>query len=321
VGTNTNLGNIPSSMVNSYTYGAGTAVTLYDTTDFLPSGQAVPFVGYTGEVRVSLDDLDGNGRPDIVAAAGVGAQPHIRVLDIETGVSKMSFLAFDQGYRGGMFVSTGDINGDHHADIAVVSGLGSRSHVKVFDGKTGAEIASFYAFEEGFTGGATLAVGDTDGDGVAEIIVGKGPGDLPLVRVFEQGANGWQMRSEFLGFEQYFRGGVFVAVGDIGGDNRIEIAVGANAGASASVALFDAKTKNFIDQFYAYGQLDNVGPFKGGARVAIEDYNRDGVAELITGAGPGSYPHLRVWEVDQAIREIASLLVAESGYTGGVHLG
>jgi serralysin len=232
----------------------------------------------------------------------------------------MSFLAFDAAYRGGLYVSTGDINGDNQKDIVVASGIGARSHIKVFDGKTGAETASFYAFEEGFTGGSTVAVGDTDGDGVAEIVVGKGPGSEPLVRIFQQSAAGWSQRSEFLAFDRLFRGGVYVAVGDIGGDHRIEIAVGANAGANAAVAVFNAKTTEHLDQFYAYGQLDNVAPFNGGVRVAIEDYNRDGNADLITGAGPGGFPHLRAWDL-RDLSQIASLLVAEDNYKGGVNLG
>ena len=320
IGTTTNVGQIPRGLVNPMTYESGTAVTLYDTADFKPSGQAVPFVGYNGDVRVALDDIDANGVPDIVAGAGAGAQPHVRVLDIETGVSKMSFLAFDAAYRGGLFVSTGDINSDNYKDIVVASGTGTRSHIKVFDGKTGDEIASFYAFEEGFTGGSTVAVGDADGDGIAEIVVGKGPGNEPLVRIFEQKNGAWGQRSEFLAFDRLFRGGVYVAVGDIGGDSRIEIAVGANAGANAAVAVFNAKTTEHLDQFYAYGQLDNVAPFTGGVRVAIEDYNRDGNADLITGAGPGGFPHLRAWDL-RDLSQIASLLVAEENYKGGVNLG
>jgi hypothetical protein len=320
IGTNTNVGQIPNGLVNPLTFEQGTAVTLYDAADFKPSGQAVPFVGYKGEVRVALDDIDGDNVPDIVAAPGFGAQSHVRVLDIETGVSKMSFLAFDEAYLGGLFLSTGDINGDNYNDIVVASGIGTRSHIKVFDGKTGAEIASFYAFEEGFTGGSTVAVGDTDGDGIAEIIVGKGPGSVPLVRIFEQKNGDWGQRSEFLAFDRLFRGGVYVAVGDIGGDQRMEIAVGANAGASAAVAVFNAKTTEHLDQFYAYGQVDNVGPFRGGVRVAIQDYNLDGNADLITGAGPGSFPHLRAWDL-QDLSQIASLLVAEDNYKGGVNVG
>ncbi|HCA52327.1 MAG TPA: hypothetical protein DEP24_05080, partial [Mycobacterium sp.] len=168
IGTTTNVGQIPRGLVNPMTYESGTAVTLYDTADFKPSGQAVPFVGYNGDVRVALDDIDANGVPDIVAGAGAGAQPHVRVLDIETGVSKMSFLAFDAAYRGGLFVSTGDINSDNYKDIVVASGIGTRSHIKVFDGKTGAEIASFYAFEEVAQSTELLHFRDTDGDGIAD---------------------------------------------------------------------------------------------------------------------------------------------------------
>ena len=320
IGAATNVGQIPEGQVNNSTFAVGTAVTLYDTTDFKPSSQVVPFVGYTGEVRVALEDIEGDGRPEVIAAAGAGAQPHVRVIDPETGISKLSFLAFDPAYKGGLFVNAADVTGDGTKDIVISSGLGVRSHIKIFDGSTGLELASFYAFEEGFKGGSTVAVGDTDGDGVAEIVVGKGPGSEPLVRIFEQKSDGWSQRSEFLAFERFFRGGVYVAIGDIGGDGRTEIAVGANAGAGAAVAIFNAKTTEHIDQFYAYGQVDGVGGFRGGVRVAIEDYNRDGKADLITGAGPGSYPHLRVWDLTD-LSQIASLLVAEDNYKGGVNLG
>jgi hypothetical protein len=165
-----------------------------------------------------------------------------------------------------------------------------------------------------------VAVGDTDGDGIAEIIAGKGPGSEPLVRVFQQGGAGWEKRAEFNAFERFFKGGVYVAVGDIGGDGRFEIAVGANAGANAAVAVFNATTLEHLDQFYAYGQVDDIGPFRGGVRVTIEDYNRDGKADLVTGAGPGSFAHLRVWDLED-LTQIASILVAEERYRGGVNLG
>ena len=55
-------------------------------------------------------------------------------------------------------------------------------------------------------------------------------------------------------------------------------------------------------------------------RVAIQDYNLDGNADLVTGAGPGSFPHLRAWDL-QDLSQIASLLVAEENYKGGVNVG
>ena len=44
--------------------------------------------------------------------------------------------------------------------------------------------------------------------------------------------------------------------------------------------------------FFAYHPL-----FSGGVSVATGDLDGDGVAEVITGAGPGGGPHVRVWRI------------------------
>jgi hypothetical protein len=79
----------------------------------------------------------------------------------------------------------------------------------VFDGVTGAEVRSFFAFAPAFAGGVRVAAGDVTGDGKAEIIVGAGPGGAPEVRVFDGATSA--LVSSMLVYPVSFTGGVFVA--------------------------------------------------------------------------------------------------------------
>ena len=166
------------------------------------------FEGFSGGFTVGSGDVTGDGVDDIVVGAGAGAAgPHVKVFDGVTGAEIRSFFAFDVGFVGGVTVGVGDVTGDGIADIVVGAGPGAGSHVKVFDGDTGEEIRSFFAFDAGFVGGVTVGVSDVNGDGVADIMVGAGPGAGPHVKSFD-GLTGDELQS-FFAFDE-FSGGVFV---------------------------------------------------------------------------------------------------------------
>lgn len=252
---------------------------------------------FVGGVRVAVGDVTGDGTPDIVTGPGPGGGPDVHVYDGNTGGLIRQFFAFDPRFAGGVFVAAGDVNGDGRADIVIGADTTGGPNVIVFDGKTNAIIQNFFAFDPTFGGGARVAVGDVEGIGRADIIVGAGPGGAPNVRAFS-GISGQPIGGffgSFMAFDPNFVGGVYVAAGDVNGDGLAEIIAGAGAGGGPAVSVFD-RNGSMLSSFFAYS-LDNafsqtpgIGPFVSGVRVGAVDLDGDGSVEVVTipGAGRGS---------------------------------
>src|SRR5262249_6270337 len=101
--------------------------------------------------------------------------------------------------------------------IAVAPDVGGPPEVKVYDVRTGALKLDFYAYDGSFTGGVRVAVADLNNDGYPDIITGTGPGTAPEVRAFDGRTSA--MILDFYAYSPVFTGGIFVAAGDLNGDN------------------------------------------------------------------------------------------------------
>ena len=266
---------------------------------------------FLGGVRVAGGDVNGDGRPDIITAAGPGAAPRVRIFDAN-GNRRATFLVFDSEFRGGVSVAGGDWDGDGRDDIIVGSGPGATAHVKVIDGLRGTELASSFPFG-GFTGGVVVGVGDVNGDGRPDIITGTGSGDVPTVVKVIDGRTDREIRTFF----PYggFAGGVSVAVGDVNGDGRDDIITGAGAGGGPHVKVFDGSTGAESRSFFAYSP-----GFLGGVNVAAGDVNGDGIPDIIVGKGPGSKPHVKVFD-GVTNEKVVKLLAYDPAFRGGVFVG
>lgn len=145
--------------------------------------------------------------------------------------------------------------------------------------------------------GANVAVGDIDGDGVAELIVGAGDGSAnpATVRVFKAD------KTQFLEFVPFASlNGVRVAAADLDGDGRAEIIVspagGADNAGKVAVYTFDPAQKKMVStgiEFTAY-------TYGYGGNIAVADIDGTGKPVIITAPGFGRQnPALvKLWKVD-----------------------
>jgi ELWxxDGT repeat protein len=271
--------------------------------------------GFRGGVRVAVGDVDGDGTDDIITAPGPGGGPHIRVFSGADGHPLASFFAYAGSFTAGVYIAAADIDGDSRADIATGAGEGGGPHIQVFSGKTFQPLRSFMAYAAGFTGGIRVAAGDVNGDGVPDLITGTGPGGGPHVQAFS-GKDGSLLRS-FMAYDPGFRGGLFVAAGDVTGDGAADIVTAAGRGGGPHVQVFDGRNPAAapVASFFAYDAA-----FRGGARVAAADFDGDGRADLITAAGPGGAPHVRVRRCP-GLQDLYGMLVYDPAFLGGVFVG
>jgi cyclophilin family peptidyl-prolyl cis-trans isomerase len=215
------------------------------------------------------------------------------------------------GFFGGVSIASGDIEGNHIPDIVIGAGPGGGPHVKVFSGRDGSLIRSFMAYDPGFTGGVNVAVADVDGDGTPDIITGPGPGGGPNVRVFS-GRDGSLIRS-FMAYDPGFTGGVNVAAADLDNDGFADIITGPGQGAP-NVRVFSGRDGHMMNNFFAYSSFAT-----GGVHVAAGDVDGTGSPQIITAAGPGGGPHVKVYNPN-TLATLNSFFAYDAGFHGGVNV-
>jgi autotransporter-associated beta strand protein len=298
-------------------------VSVYGTNGGLVRSFLAYDAAFRGGVHVAVGDVTGDGVPDIVTAPCAGGGPVVRVFNIVTGAMERQWLAYDAAFVGGVFIAIGGVLGANPGfDVVTGAGPGGGPHVKVFQlaGSIGEPylLEQWMAYDPNFRGGVTVAAGDLDGNNRDDVITGPGAGGGPHVRTFSVnvGNNGIfvQPGIEFFAYAAEFTGGIFVASGDFNHDGHADIITSPGVGGGPVVRVFNGTDGSNLANFLAYDPI-----FRGGVTVAAVDLDGDGRAEIITGAGPGGGPHLKILQPNGKVR--FEFLAFDPAFTGGIYVG
>jgi len=256
-------------------------------------------------------DVNGDGRADLIVAAAFddnngSNSGSVRVLSGSDGSTLYTFDGDGAEDFFGVSVSgAGDVNGDGRADLIVGApgddNNGSRSgSARVFSGIDGTTLYTF----DGDTAGDNLGVSvsgaeDVNGDGRVDLIVGASRANnisingvsSGSVRVLSgiDGSTLYTVNGDSNG-ERF--GSSVSGAGDVNGDGRADLIVGALFDSNNGVSSGNARVLSGIDGSTLH-TFDGDAAFDefGGSVSGAGDVDGDGRADLIVGArfdaGPG----------------------------------
>ncbi len=292
------------------------------------------------DVRAAWCDFNGDGEQDVALGFGPGSLGLVRVLllendavidthTIDAGRSRVQVsykkAQFYADVNGETHPACGDIDGDGANELVVGLGAGGFLKVHAFDDlSTG--FHEYMATERGFLdpiafggfgdadGRAIPAVGDVDGDGRDEIVIGRGAGGSGGISVFDDATTNFAALHTSLWFafgtapvmvpalDSGSPDGTAVpAVGDLDGDGRDEILIGLGTGSEARLFVLD-------DALASYAPIPISGSTDGSFQVGwagyvsgdgrtlpcVADIDGDGLSEVGIGFGPGGEGRMQV---------------------------
>jgi hypothetical protein len=303
-----------------------TLISAFRTTGGPPFRTIDAFGGeISGPVSIAAGNLTGDARAEIVAAGPTYSGPEVKIFNAASGTAETALYPYGGESVSSLAVALGDVNGDGRLDIVLSADTPGGTEVKAVD-VDGVELADFYVLDASIVPGASIAAGDLNGDGKAEIVLGGGPTTAPWppvsngpdqdVAVYEP--DGTEVR-RFAAYPGLFQGGVRVGLADVTGDSRPEMITAPGPGSAPEIGVWSQQWVNGQDRGTRLAHfLAFDSSFRGGVSLATGDVDGRGRAEIVAGSGAGKAAEVRVFDGD------GSLLyhfAPFDNYDGGISVG
>jgi FG-GAP-like repeat/FG-GAP repeat len=234
-------------------------------------------MGWKQRLAAAVAGLAAVLAPGSAATQTDGFVEPVEVLHTLSGTSPGAFY-------GWAVSELGDVDGDSKTDLVVGEPFTATGTSWVYSGRTGALLYGLGGAPGDQQGYAIADAGDTDGDGVPDLVSGA-PGVGRGSAYLYSGATGRLLHTFSRGRNGDFFGATVAGAGDVDRDGRADVLVGAplNDGGgpdSGRAYVFSGRTYELIRKLDA----GDEGDLFGSATDWTPDLNGDGRPELVVGA-------------------------------------
>jgi len=245
----------------------------------------VDFATGKNPYSIAAGDIDGDGKPDLALAdQGGNTVSVLRNTSTSGSITTASFAARVDLTTGNypLGVAIGDLDGDGKPDLAVVNGNSGTVSVFRNISSSGSIKANSFAARVDFATGSfpySIAIGDLDGDGKPDLAVANYY-DATVSVLRNTSTTGSITASSFAAQVDFATGTEpnRVAIGDLDGDGKPELAVTSNFNSTVSVFHNNASSGSITAASFA-ARVD-FATGNGPESVAIGDLDGDGMPDL-----------------------------------------
>ncbi|MBO9616854.1 MAG: FG-GAP repeat protein [Dyadobacter sp.] len=301
---------------------AGRTLVAYGSEAGIGNSHIVSKILEFGRAVAGAGDINGDGYADIIIGnpnytnTGNGGEARI-YYGSPTGLDSINYVTLTEPSNGSLFgiavSGATDLNGDHYADVVI-----GAPKYKVGNEVRGAAFV-YYGSANGLIttpkillgksinasmGAAVAGLGDTNGDGFDDLIVGAPTTSIPAVEtgaawVYYGSASGVDNSTTLLkaDYGNIHFGTSVAAAGDVNGDGFSDAVVGIpgwEISKSGAIAVYFGQSVGLQETYkqFHYGSLSDTG--FGTSVSGAGDLNGDGYSDLIIGSPAYSSMQLQI---------------------------